>query len=213
MANQDHFDFRHDSTPSGPRPSQPEYAPPLPPRPRLKRRPVASAATPQDPFPSQTQFGGSAPSPPRSPPTYNFSPPNDPPSPPTYGFRPDNEPFGSFSPPACGLAAGDSSSSFSSRAYSSPSPFAAGPSQFTQAPESQPQKRHSVFGSTVRQIAKVVAALASPDELNPAQPAPCQPASVGMQAGQVIVNGVVLGQPDLLALQSAVGAVSPGSYW
>ncbi|KAK4033700.1 hypothetical protein C8A01DRAFT_39828 [Parachaetomium inaequale] len=31
--------------------------------------------------------------------------------------------------------------------------------------------------------------------------------------GQVIVNGVTLGQADLLTLQSALGTVVPGNYW
>ncbi len=227
MASQDPFDFRYGpTTPSGPRGSQPDDAPPLPPRPHLRRRPVASAAaaSQQVHFPPRDQFGGSSSGSPRSTPTYNFSPPNDPPlSPPTYGFAPPDGP--PLSPPTYGFGPpNDPSGSFSPPAYSfgSSSSFAPGPSQatFAQAParsdpaEYQPKKRHSVFGSTVRQLAKVVAALANPDELSPNQPTPYQPApSPAMQASQVIVNGVVLGQADLLTLQGAVGTVSPGSYW
>jgi hypothetical protein len=43
-----------------------------------------------------------------------------------------------------------------------------------------------------------------------AMPAPSSPS---IQPSQVIVNGVALGQADLLTLQAVVGLVLPGSYW
>ncbi|KAH7009345.1 uncharacterized protein B0I36DRAFT_58683 [Microdochium trichocladiopsis] len=40
-----------------------------------------------------------------------------------------------------------------------------------------------------------------------------QSSSVPSSAGQVIVNGVSLGQTDIMSLQALVGVVMPGSYW
>lgn len=178
-------------TPAGPATSQPEEAaPPLPPRPRPRRRPVptpgaAASQSPASPtqVPQFRELGSYPSSPSRSPPTYD-------PSRPDHGYAPIP------AVPAQGAASAGS-------------------------PGVQPTRRHSRFGSAVRKLAKVVflesispglsAALASD---NPAVPDPNQPASSPrIQPGQVVVNGVALGQADLLALQSAVGPVSPGSYW
>ena len=195
--NQDPFNLQFGPMiPAGPVTSQPdEMAPPLPPRP--KRRPVhaAGAATsqlPRDPGPptSLTQSPQFE--------ELGTSPTNPLPSLTTPNFNAPAPGYGSI-PPAMSA------------------PVAASPG----SPESKPKKRHSFFSSAVRQFAKVTflesitpglsAALAFD---NPAMPDPHQSAPFPeSQLSQVVVNGVKLGQADLLALQAVVGPVLPGSYW
>lgn len=195
--NQDPFSLQFGPMiPAGPVTSQlDEVAPPLPPRP--KRRPVhaAGAATsqlPRDPGPPTSltqspQFRELGTSP-----TYPL------PSLTTPNFDDPAPGYGSI-PPA-----------MSAQVAASPG-----------SPESKPKKRHSFFSSAVRQFAKVTflesitpglsAALAFD---NPAMPDPHQSAPFPeSQLSQVVVNGVKLGQADLLALQAVVGPVLPGSYW
>jgi len=187
------FDSTAPATPDRESTQPDEVPPPLPPRRCPRRRPVppprVTTSPPTSPSyaPHYGQFeelGGSPSSSVRSPP-----PPDS--NPPSFGYGP-------------------TPSAMPAQATASLSPA-----------EPRPKKRHSFFGSTIKHLAKVVflesitPGLSTAPEFNtPATPTqiPSMP-SYGAQSGQVIINGVPLSQADLLALQAAVGPVSPGSYW
>ncbi len=180
-----------------PRPPHGDTAPPLPPRPSCPRpRPVPdhnaprAAPSPSTGSPTQVpqfvQLGASLPN--------SFDPP------PAYSSRPPDPRAATPNiPPSL--------------------PARANPS--LGSPE--PARRHPIFGSTFGQLATAV----FPESITPGlssvlafdnnpavQNPPTQLAPPpGIQSSQVVVNGVALGQADVLALQAVLGPVFPGSYW
>ncbi|KAL2127636.1 hypothetical protein VTI74DRAFT_10377 [Chaetomium olivicolor] len=205
-------------------PPPPSRPPQLPPRLLPRRRPVpargmavshSAASSPPQGRQVGEPLGDYPPSSLHSP----GGPSGSIPSAPTYNFSPPNP---SYSSPAAPSAM--------------PAAQAVTASPQATSPESQTQptkKRHSWFGPAVRQLAKVaflesitpgLSTVLAYDSDNPSMPnqnqnlPPAPPPQAGIQPnaynpGQVIVNGVALGQAELLSLQTLVGPIWPGSYW
>lgn len=227
--NQDPFSLQFSSmTPASSLASKPpdDVGPPLPPRPppRPKRRPVPAhqAATSQPAResgpPSSTtrdpQFEALETSPSNLPPS--FTSPNFIAPAPGYGSIPLAADYGSIPSAPC-YDPIPSTPGYSSIPPAVSAQVAASPG----SAEPKSKKRHSFFGSAIRQFAKVAfpeySAPGPSTTLafdNPAVPYPQQSASSsGSYDSQVVVNGVKLGQEDLNALRAVVYPVLPGSYW